>query len=54
MEQIKCLIGFFLFVICLVYISATIESKTNNEILLKRTRRIIRGHLAEPGQVINK
>lgn len=46
MEQIKCLLG-----LIIVLISLIDGNPTNNEVILKRTRRIIRGQLAKPGQV---
>ncbi|CAF1008933.1 unnamed protein product [Rotaria sordida] len=50
MERIKSFLGLVVIVICLVYQYETKENKINNEIILKRIRRIIRGHLAKPGQ----
>lgn len=46
MEQIKYLLGLIIVLISLIY-----GNPTNNELILKRTRRIIRGQLAKPGQV---
>ncbi len=40
----------------MIYVShgyKTVENQAKNEIILKRIRRIIRGHLAKPGQVNN-
>lgn len=51
MEQIKCLLGLIIILIFLIHGNETIEHPTRNELILKRTRRIIRGHLAQPGQV---
>lgn len=54
MEQLKRFFGLLLISVCLVHHSETIENKVNNEIVLKRVRRIIRGHLAQPGQVSHR
>jgi hypothetical protein len=47
MEQIKSFLGLTIIVIYLIYGYETVD----NEIRLNRIRRIIRGHLAKPGQV---
>jgi hypothetical protein len=54
MEQTKCFLGLIIIVIYLIHNYETVEYKTNNEVILKRIRRIIRGHLAKPGQVTNE
>ena len=51
MKQMKSFLGLLIIVICLIYEYETVE---NNEVIFKRVRRIIRGHLATPGQVKNK
>jgi hypothetical protein len=54
MKQMKSFLRLLIIVICLIYQYETVENKINNEVILKRVRRIIRGHLATPGQVKNK
>ncbi len=53
MEQIKHVLGLILILIYLIHVYATVENTGNNEVRSKRVRRIIRGHLAQPGQVTN-
>jgi len=54
MKQIKSFLGLIIIVIYLIYGYGAMENKLNNEVRLKRIRRIIRGHLAKPGQVTNR
>ncbi len=49
MEQIKHVLGLIVILIYLIHVDAT----GNNGVRSKRVRRIIRGHLAQPGQVTN-
>ncbi len=51
MKQIKSFLGLTIIVIYLIYGYETVDNQVNNEIRLNRIRRIIRGHLAKPGQV---
>ncbi len=48
MKRIKYVFGFIFIMIYFID-----GYHTTNEIILKRVRRIIRGHLAKPGQVNN-
>lgn len=52
MKQMKIVL--VLIVIYLIHSYETVENKINNEVRLNRIRRIIRGHLAKPGQVMNR
>jgi len=54
MEQIKIFLGLMTIVIYLIHGYQSVENKADNEVRLKRIRRIIRGHLAKPGQVTNR
>jgi hypothetical protein len=54
MKQMKSFLGLLIIVLCLVHDYEAVENKLNNEVSLKRIRRIIRGHLATPGQVKTK
>jgi hypothetical protein len=53
MERTKYFLGLILIMIYLIHDYKTMENQMKNEIGLKRIRRIIRGHLAKPGQVNN-
>ncbi|CAF1563510.1 unnamed protein product [Rotaria magnacalcarata] len=50
MKQIKSFLSGLVIILSLVHQNETRENELNNEIILKRFRRIIRGQLAKPGQ----
>lgn len=52
MEQIKHFFGLIVILIYLIHGKETMENSTEDTIILNRVRRIIRGHLAKPGQVV--
>lgn len=53
MKQLRSIFVLIFFVTYVNYGHTVGESRVENGILLKRFRRIIRGHLAVPGQVMD-
>ena len=54
MEHIKRFFSLLVIVIYLMHINQSVGNAIQQEARLKRIRRIIRGHLAKPGQVMQK
>lgn len=51
MEQLRNVYTLLIVIFSLIQLYDTIDEKVDNEIILKRVRRIIKGHIAKPGQV---